>query len=103
MLNLKDKTKDVGWLIPGLNVKRWLFLIFLGSVMILLGFMIILDIRPIYLTMELIRQAALVLPSNALAIAFIIIGSFIFFSGWKKTTNKETQKMSEKYNQTVLA
>ena len=22
--------KDVGWLIPGLNVKRWLFLIFVG-------------------------------------------------------------------------
>ena len=33
-------SKDVGWLIPGLNVKRWLFLIFLGSVFIILGFMI---------------------------------------------------------------
>ena len=102
MLNLKDKTKDVGWLIPGLNVKRWLFLIFLGSVMILLGFMIILDIRPIYLTMELIRQAALVLPSNALAIAFIIIGSFIFFSGWKKTTLSIIDMDSYKGNVSLL-
>lgn len=88
MIDFKDKvnTKNVGWLIPGLNVKRWLFLIFLGSVLIVLGFLIIMDIRPIYMIMELIRQAAMVLPSNALAVGFIVIGAFIFFKGWKKTT-----------------
>ena len=26
--------KDVGWLIPGLNIKRWLALLFLGSIFI---------------------------------------------------------------------
>ena len=88
MVNLKNKVnpKDVGWLIPGLNVKRWLFLVFLGSVFIVLGLLIIMDIRPIYMIMEVIRQAAMVLPSNALAIGFIIVGAFIFFKGWKKTT-----------------
>lgn len=79
-------SKDVGWLIPGLNVKRWLFLIFLGSVLMVLGFLIIFDIRPIYQTMELIRKAALILPTEILAIAVILIGAFVFFSGWKKTT-----------------
>ena len=88
MIDFKEKvnTKNVGWLIPGLNVKRWLFLIFLGSVLIVLGFLIIMDIRPIYMIMELIRQAAMVLPSNALAVGFIVVGAFIFFKGWKKTT-----------------
>ena len=79
-------TKDVGWLIPGLNVKRWLFLIFLGSVLMVLGLLIIFDIRPIYQTMELIRKAALILPTEILAVAVIIIGAVIFFNGWKKTT-----------------
>lgn len=79
-------TKDVGWLIPGLNVKRWLFLIFLGSVLMVLGFLIICDIRPIYQIMELIRKAALVLPTEALAVAIIFIGAIVFFNGWKKTT-----------------
>ena len=79
-------SKDVGWLIPGLNVKRWLFLIFLGSVLMVLGFLIIFDIRPIYQTMELIRKAALILPTEILAIAVIIIGAIVFFNGWKKTT-----------------
>ena len=78
--------KDVGWLIPGLNVKRWLFLIFLGSVLMVLGFLIIFDIRPIYQTMELIRKAALILPTEFLAIVVIFIGAIIFFNGWKKTT-----------------
>lgn len=79
-------TKDVGWLIPGLNVKRWLFLIFLGSVLMVLGILILMDIRPIYLTMELIRKAALILPTEILAGVVIFIGAIIFFNGWKKTT-----------------
>ena len=79
-------SKDVGWLIPGLNVKRWLFLIFLGSVLMVLGFLIIFDIRPIYQIMELIRKAALILPTEILAVITIFIGAIIFFSGWKKTT-----------------
>ena len=64
-------TKDVGWLIPGLNVKRWLFLIFLGSVLMVLGFLIICDIRPIYQIMEFIRKAALVLPTEIIAVSII--------------------------------
>ena len=79
-------TEDVGWLIPGLNVKRWLFLIFLGSVLMVLGFLIIFDIRPIYQIMELIRKAALVLPTEIIAIITILVGAIVFFNGWKKTT-----------------
>ena len=32
--------KDAGWLIPGLQVKRWFFLIFVGAVFIALGMLI---------------------------------------------------------------
>ena len=79
-------TKEAGWLIPGLNIKRWLFLIFLGSVMMVLGLLIIFDIRPIYQIMELIRKAAIILPTEILATIMICIGAAIFFNGWKKTT-----------------
>ena len=83
--NFKDNvkvTKDVGWLLPGLEVKRWFFLIFLGSIMIVLGFMVLANVRPIYMSLELIRKAALILPSNFLAAVFIFIGAVIFFKGW---------------------
>lgn len=79
-------TKDVGWLIPGLNVKRWLFLIFLGSTLMVLGLLIIFDIRPIYQIMEFIRKAALILPTEIIAMITIFVGAIIFFNGWKKTT-----------------
>ena len=95
-------TKDVGWLIPGLEVKRWLSLIFLGSIMIVLGFMVLANVRPIYLTLELIRKAALVLPSNFLAALFIFIGGIIFFKGWQKTTLSIMDMDNNKGNYSVL-
>lgn len=94
--------KEVGWLLPGLEVKRWFLLIFFGSVMIVLGFMVLANVRPIYLTLELIRKAALILPSNALAAIFILIGSFIFFKGWQKTTLSIMDMDSAKGNSSIL-
>ena len=106
MVDLKNKkitvTKDVGWLIPGLNVKRWLFLVFLGSVFMVLGLLIIMDVRPIYMAMEYIRKAALILPSNILASVFIFIGAVIFFKGWKKTTLSIMDMDSAKGNYSLL-
>ena len=94
--------KEVGWLLPGLEVKRWFLLIFFGSIMIVLGFMVLANVRPIYLTLELIRKAALVLPSNLLAAVFILIGSFIFFKGWQKTTLSIMDMDSAKGNYSIL-
>ncbi len=89
MFDIKNNvkvSKDVGWLIPGLNVKRWLFLIFVGSVLIVLGFLLIADTHMIYKIMGAIKKAAFILPTNILAAVFILIGATIFFKGWKKTT-----------------
>lgn len=46
--------KQAGWLIPGLQVKRWFALIFVGAVMMTLGILILVDIKPIYYTMQFI-------------------------------------------------
>ncbi len=103
--NLKDNVdvkKEVGWLIPGLEVKRWFLLIFFGSIMIVLGFMILANVRPIYLTLELIRKAALILPTNLLAAVFILLGSVIFFKGWQKTTLSIMDMNSSKGNSSIL-
>lgn len=97
-----DVKKEVGWLLPGLEVKRWFLLIFFGSVMIVLGFMVLANVRPIYLTLELIRKAALILPSNLLAAVFILIGSVIFFKGWQKTTLSIMDMNSAKGNSNIL-
>ncbi len=95
-------TKEVGWLLPGLEVKRWFALIFLGSIMIVLGFMVLANVRPIYMTLELIRKAALILPSNFLAAVFILVGAVIFFKGWQKTTLSIMDMDSTKGNSSIL-
>lgn len=105
MFDIKNNvkvSKDVGWLIPGLNVKRWLFLIFVGSVLIVLGFLLIADAHLIYKIMNAIKKAAFILPTNILAAVFILIGATIFFKGWKKTTLSMMDMDSSKGNNSLL-
>ena len=40
--------KQAGWLLPGLQVKRWFALIFVGAVLITVGILILFDLKPIY-------------------------------------------------------
>lgn len=77
--------KDAGWLIPGLQVKRWFALILLGAVLMTVGVLILVDIKPIFYTMEFIRQIASKVSTEWLAFAICMFGAAIFFKGWQKT------------------
>lgn len=76
---------DAKWLVPGLQVKRWFALIFLGAVLMTLGVLILFDIRPVFYTMEFVRKIAMNLSTEWIAFAFVMIGSGLFFKGWQKT------------------
>ena len=75
--------KDITWLIPGMQVKRWLFAIFSGVAIATLGVLILMDLRPILSIIEWIKLLAKAMPSDIIAWGFIIIGAFVFFVGWK--------------------
>ena len=77
--------KSAGWLVPGLQVKRWFAMIVLGAMMMTIGFLILCDIKPVYYTMEFIRKIASVASSELIAFAIVIAGAGIFFKGWQKT------------------
>ena len=77
--------KDAGWLIPGLQVKRWFALIFLGALLITLGILILFDIKPIFYTMQFVRAIANNVSTEWLAFAFCMFGAAMFFKGWQKT------------------
>ena len=51
--------EEARWLVPGLQVKRWFALIFLGAVLMTLGVLILFDIKPVFYTMEFIRKVAM--------------------------------------------
>jgi hypothetical protein len=77
--------KNAAWLLPGLQIKRWFALIFIGSLLILLGTMITFNMRPVYFTMEFIRLIAAKAPSGIVGGFVAAIGAYFFFKGWQKT------------------
>lgn len=94
--------KDAGWLLPGLQVKRWFAMIFFGSLLILLGTMITFNMRPVYFTMELIRHIAAKAPSGIVGVIVAAFGAFIFFKGWQKTNLSIMGLNGEKDKDTIL-
>lgn len=93
--------KDAGWLLPGLQVKRWFAMIFVGSLLILLGTMIVFNMRPVYFTMELIRHIAERAPSGIVGAFVVAFGAYMFFKGWQKT-NLSMLDINDRDKGTVL-
>ena len=81
----KNVKEDMMWLVPGLQVKRWFALILFGAVLMTVGFLIILGIKPIFYTMEFVRKVAMNLSTQWLAFAIVMFGAGMFFMGWQKT------------------
>ena len=98
----KDKMKEAGWLIPGLEIKRWFVLIFLGSLLITIGLMILFNLRPVYFIMEFIRKIALTVPTDILSVIVTLFGAFLFFKGWQKTNLSMLDIHNGKENSTLL-
>lgn len=77
--------EEARWLIPGLQVKRWFALIFLGAVCMTLGVLILFDVRPIFYTMEFVQKIARNVSTEWIAFAIVMFGAGMFFKGWTKT------------------
>lgn len=102
MKNFRKSVKipeDVRWLMPGLQVKRWFALIFLGAVLMTFGVLILFDIKPVFYTMEFIRKIAMNVSTEWIAFAAVMFGAGLFFKGWQKT-NLSMLEGSD--NQTLL-
>ena len=75
--------KDIGWLLPGLQVKRWFALIFFGTIFVGLGLLIIFNLRPVYFLLTILVKILQNYSSELIGIICIIIGSFLFLKGWQ--------------------
>lgn len=94
--------KDAGWLLPGLQVKRWFAMIFFGSLLILLGTMIFFNMRPVFFTMEFIRYIAERAHSGIVGVVIAVFGAYLFFKGWQKTNISMLDINNGKENETIL-
>ena len=77
--------KQIGWLIPGLQVKRWFAMILMGAILITIGILILFDIKPIFYTMQFISKIATKISTEWLAFGIVMFGAAFFFKGWKMT------------------
>lgn len=91
--------RDAAWLIPGLEVKRWFALIFLGSVLIVLGILILSTPRAIYNFLNCIKSIA---SADVIAIVTIVLGTLLFFKGWQKTNLSILDLRNGKEKETML-
>lgn len=94
--------KSVGWLIPGLEIKRWFALILMGSFLILCGILIILNVGILSWLLDIAKKTVNHIPTDILASALITAGVFVFFLGWKKTNLSILAVHSEKRKGSVL-
>ena len=94
--------KQAGWLIPGLQVKRWFALIFVGTALMTVGILILFDLQPIYNTMQFISKIATKISTEWLAFGIVMIGAAIFFKGWQKTNLSILDLDEDKDNDVLL-
>ena len=105
----KDQLAFLTWLTPGLEIKRWMFLMFFGAVFMALGIAIMLELRPMHHFLEFIRMIAQSAHSSITGPLAIIIGVIFFFLGWKRTNrtiiravNPDASLLEDLYNQKRL-
>lgn len=91
--------KKAGWLIPGLEIKRWFALIFLGSTLIIAGILTLSDPKQVY---EFLRDLKESVNVDLVAGISILLGSILFFKGWQKTNLSMLDIRDEKEKDNVL-
>ena len=94
--------KDAGWLIPGLQVKRWFVLIFAGAVMMAFGLLILCDIKPVFYTLEFVRKVASKISTEWIAFTIVMFGAAMFFKGWQKTNLSILDLNNGREKETIL-
>lgn len=94
--------KDVFWLIPGLEVKRWFLLIISGAVITAVGFCILFGLKPIFTLSKMVMKIAQTLPLEILGWGLIACGFLLFIIGWLKTNYSILDVTNERNRHAVL-
>jgi uncharacterized cofD-like protein len=94
--------KDAGWLLPGLEVKRWFLLIFTGVVIATVGLCIILNLRPVFFLIRMILRLVQTIPPNIAGWTLILLGGLFFFVGWLKANYSILDVNNERNRHAVL-
>ncbi|MDD3420362.1 MAG: YvcK family protein, partial [Candidatus Gastranaerophilales bacterium] len=79
--------KTATLLLPGVKLKRWVLMIFIGAILLATGTAIALELTPIHFVLESISKLASHVPSHIAATVFLASGMMFFYLGWKKANS----------------
>ena len=94
--------KDAGWLLPGLEIKRWFVLIITGAVLATIGLCIITNLRPIYSLIKMIMKLTQMVPPEIMGWFLVGFGALIFCIGWLKTNYSILDANTDRARHAVL-
>lgn len=76
--------KDAGWLLPGLEIKRWFIILITGILLATIGLCILFDLRPVYHLISIsMRIAQNNIIGRSIGVVLLLFGVYIFLKGWK--------------------
>ena len=88
-MNIKEQEIKIAekarWLIPGLQIKRWFLLYFVGAMLVFVGFLIIFGFRPVFYMVKFVHHVANVVPTSWLAVSMVLFGLGLLCIAWSKT------------------
>lgn len=90
------------WLVPGLKVKRWLFLTFTGTFLVALGIAILLNLHPVNFSIEFLRVLASKLSPVYSGSLALLTGILLFFLGWRKANRSIFEAILPQNRERVL-
>ncbi len=98
----KKIPRDAGWLLPGLEIKRWFFLLITGAVFAAVGICIICNLKPVYTLISMIMRITQMLPSEIFGWFLTVVGGMFFFIGWLRTNYSILDIHSERNRHALL-
>lgn len=110
---MKEKFKSfIKWFYPGMNVKRWILIMFFGLVLIALGLMVIIDFTTLGAIKRLIINFIIVFMKGnysfpnwlvkIIALLYFFVGIFLFVFGFQRLLNSLfTALLKEKRSEVV--
>ena len=79
--------RGAGWLIPGLEIKRWFLLIIAGAVLAAVGLCIITGLKPVYSLIKLIMRITQMLPPSSPTVTTAVMLFVIFLIPFNMVDN----------------
>ena len=77
-------SKYATWLLPGLQVKRWFILTFLGTVFLILGILFVFNLDPIYGVIAFLKAVVSYLNPQIVGLLLLAVGLVALYLGSKK-------------------